>query len=63
MLVAGGGVDSTVAALLERRGGAEVVAMTLELWADPANDGEASCCSASAVRAARALAHAQGIHT
>lgn len=61
LVAVSGGVDSAVAALLERRGGAEVVAMTLELWADPANDGEASCCSASAVRAARALAHAQGI--
>ncbi|HVW18505.1 MAG TPA: tRNA 2-thiouridine(34) synthase MnmA [Solirubrobacteraceae bacterium] len=52
-----GGVDSSVAALLEARRGAEVVAVTLELWRDPANDAEASCCSASAVRAARALAH------
>ncbi|MFN8152138.1 MAG: tRNA 2-thiouridine(34) synthase MnmA [Solirubrobacterales bacterium] len=61
LVAVSGGVDSAVAALLEQRRGAEVVAITLELWADPANDGEASCCSASAVRAARALAHAQGI--
>ena len=51
-----GGVDSAVAALLCAREG-EVVAVTLELWADPDNDAERSCCSASAVSQARALAH------
>src|SRR5438874_3812175 len=56
-----GGVDSAVAALLEFRGGQDVTAVTLELWADPANDGERSCCSANAVRGARALAHRMGI--
>jgi tRNA-specific 2-thiouridylase len=56
-----GGVDSAVAALLETRAGSEVAAVTLELWADPANDGERSCCSAQAVRGARALAHRMGI--
>ncbi len=56
-----GGVDSGVAALRERDGGAEVFAITLELWSDPANDGERSCCSADAVRTARALAHSLGI--
>jgi tRNA-specific 2-thiouridylase len=35
--------------------------VTLELWADPANDAEASCCSAAAVRGARALAHRLGL--
>jgi tRNA-specific 2-thiouridylase len=57
-----GGVDSAVAALLaadERRG--EVVAVTLELWADPENDGERSCCSAAAVRGARRVAHSLGL--
>src|SRR5512144_1545061 len=34
-----GGVDSAVAALLERDRGAEVVAVTLKLWADRHNDG------------------------
>ena len=38
-------------------GGAEVLAVTLELWSDPANDGERSCCSADAVRPARSVAH------
>jgi tRNA-specific 2-thiouridylase len=51
-----GGVDSAVAALLSARGGDEVVCVTLELWADAENDGERSCCSAQAVRGARALA-------
>jgi tRNA-uridine 2-sulfurtransferase len=41
--------------------GAEAVAVTLELWADPENDGERSCCSAQAVRAAREIAHGMGL--
>ena len=40
-----GGVDSAVAALLERERGAEVVAVTLKLWADRHTDGARSCCS------------------
>jgi len=56
-----GGVDSAVAALLARRAGREVVAVTLELWADEHNDGARSCCSAQAVRGARSLAHGMGI--
>jgi tRNA-uridine 2-sulfurtransferase len=55
-----GGVDSAVAALLCARAG-EAVAVTLELWADPENDAERSCCSASAVAQARALAHSMGL--
>ncbi len=53
-----GGVDSAVAALLSD---GEVVAVTLELWRDEENDAERSCCSADAVRSARALAHRMGI--
>jgi tRNA-specific 2-thiouridylase len=56
-----GGVDSAVAALLTTRAGEDVVGVTLELWSDPENDGERSCCSAHAVRGARALAHGQGM--
>jgi tRNA-specific 2-thiouridylase len=56
-----GGVDSAVAALLTAREGAEVVGVTLELWSDPENDGERSCCSAQAVRGARAAAHRMGV--
>src|SRR3954471_18299539 len=53
-----GGVDSAVAALTAD---GEAVAVTLELWRDPENDGERSCCSADAVRQARALAHRMGL--
>jgi tRNA-uridine 2-sulfurtransferase len=56
-----GGVDSAVAALLVLRNGAQAVGVTLELWSDPDNDGDLSCCSAQAVRGARALAHGLGI--
>jgi tRNA-specific 2-thiouridylase len=55
-----GGVDSAVAAHLVARDG-EAAAVTLELWADPENDAERSCCSASAVAQARALAHSMDI--
>jgi tRNA-uridine 2-sulfurtransferase len=47
--------------LLTARSGAEVVAVTLELWSDPENDGERSCCSAQAVRGAREVAHRLGV--
>ncbi len=56
-----GGVDSAVAALLERERGAEVVAVTLKLWADRRTDGGRSCCSPEAVLGARALAHELGV--
>ncbi|MGI8595641.1 MAG: tRNA 2-thiouridine(34) synthase MnmA, partial [Solirubrobacteraceae bacterium] len=59
-----GGVDSAVAALLCAREdpvAAQVVAVTLELWRDPGNDPERSCCSASAVQAARSVAHGMGL--
>ena len=60
LVAVSGGVDSAVAALLTARH-AQVVTVTLELWRDAANDAERSCCSASAVRSARALAHRQGL--
>jgi tRNA-specific 2-thiouridylase len=56
-----GGVDSAVAALLERERGAEVVGVTLKLWADPQTDGAKACCSPEAVLGARAVAHSLGI--
>jgi tRNA-specific 2-thiouridylase len=56
-----GGVDSAVAALMEREAGAEVVAVTLKLWADARTDGERSCCSPEAVLRARRVAHSLGI--
>ena len=56
-----GGVDSAVAALLAVEAGEQAVGVTLELWSDPENDGDLSCCSAQAVRGARELAHGLGI--
>jgi tRNA-specific 2-thiouridylase len=53
-----GGVDSAVAAL---RSGSHAVTVTLELWRDPDNDAERSCCSASAVATARSIAHGMGL--
>jgi len=56
-----GGVDSAVAAQAALDAGHEVVGVTLELWADPATDGDRSCCSPQAVTGARALAHSMGV--
>ena len=56
-----GGVDSAVAAQLALDAGHDTVGVTLELWSDPATDGERSCCSPQAVTGARALAHRMGI--
>ncbi len=52
-----GGVDSAVAALLERERGVEVLGVTVKLWADPETDGAKACCSPEAVLGARAVAH------
>jgi len=56
-----GGVDSAVAAMLERERGAEVVGITVKLWSDPETDGTKACCSPEAVLGARAVAHSLGI--
>ena len=56
-----GGVDSAVAAHLAAERGDQVVAVTLELWADPAVDTTRSCCSSQAVATARSLAHGMGV--
>src|SRR3954453_22016639 len=56
-----GGVDSAAAGQLALDAGDDVVAVTLELWADPATDGDKSCCSPQAVVGARALAQRMGI--
>jgi tRNA-uridine 2-sulfurtransferase len=56
-----GGVDSAVAAHLALDAGHDVVAVTLELWADPRHDGDRSCCSPQAVSGARALAQRMGL--
>ncbi|HEY5977506.1 MAG TPA: tRNA 2-thiouridine(34) synthase MnmA [Solirubrobacterales bacterium] len=56
-----GGVDSAVAALLERERGADVVGVTVKLWTDPETDGAKACCSPEAVLGARAVAHSLDI--
>jgi len=56
-----GGVDSAVAALLASKQCGQAAAVTLELWSDPENDGDLSCCSAQAVRSARKVAHGLGL--
>jgi tRNA-specific 2-thiouridylase len=56
-----GGVDSAVAAVLESQAGREVICVTLELWRSPENDSEKSCCSATAVKIARSVAHRAGL--
>jgi tRNA-uridine 2-sulfurtransferase len=61
LIALSGGVDSGVAAHLEREGGADVVTVTLKLWADQRTDGTRSCCSPQAVLGARALAHSMAL--
>ncbi|HET6570670.1 MAG TPA: tRNA 2-thiouridine(34) synthase MnmA [Solirubrobacterales bacterium] len=61
LIAMSGGVDSAVAALLERERGADVLGVTLKLWADPETDGAKACCSPEAVLGARAVAHSLGI--
>ncbi len=61
LIAMSGGVDSATAAHLLAGRGSEPVAITLQLWDDPATDGTASCCSPQAVTAARRLAHRMGM--
>jgi tRNA-specific 2-thiouridylase len=61
LVAVSGGVDSAVAAVRERERGADVVAVTLKLWADQHTDGAKSCCSPQAVLGARGLAHSIGL--
>ncbi|MGB0120197.1 MAG: tRNA 2-thiouridine(34) synthase MnmA [Solirubrobacterales bacterium] len=61
LIAVSGGVDSAVAALRERERGADVVAVTVKLWADPDTDGTKACCSPEAVLGARAVTHSLGI--
>ncbi len=46
---------------MERDRGADVVAVTLKLWADERTDGTQACCSPEAVRGARSMCHSLGI--
>jgi tRNA-specific 2-thiouridylase len=61
LVAVSGGVDSAVAALRERERGADVVGVTVKLWADPDTDGTKACCSPEAVLGARALTQSMGI--
>ncbi|MBE0428336.1 MAG: tRNA 2-thiouridine(34) synthase MnmA [Thermoleophilia bacterium] len=58
-----GGVDSSVACLLEHRSGRRVIGVTMRLWSDPAcaAPDSAGCCSPQAIRDARAVCHSQGL--
>lgn len=61
LVAVSGGVDSAVAALREKEAGADVIAVTVKLWADPDTDGTKACCSPEAVLGARSLTHELGI--
>lgn len=59
-----GGVDSSVAALLLRREGAEVVGLSMYLWnhdRDGTGAGKGRCCTADDLSVARRAAEAAGI--
>ncbi|MBN1628550.1 MAG: tRNA 2-thiouridine(34) synthase MnmA [Thermoleophilia bacterium] len=56
-----GGVDSTVAALLLKDEGLEVVGVTLKLWESPDDAGACSPCSDAAVQRAKQAADRLGI--
>jgi tRNA-uridine 2-sulfurtransferase len=58
MCAMSGGVDSSVAAVLLRRAGHDVVGVTMKLWGGPSDTG---CCSVSDVDDARRVAQQLGI--
>ncbi|MHB1389804.1 MAG: tRNA 2-thiouridine(34) synthase MnmA [Thermoleophilia bacterium] len=58
-----GGVDSSVACLLQQQSGQNVIGVTMRLWTDPDCDETpgASCCSPQAILDARAVCHSLGL--
>jgi tRNA-specific 2-thiouridylase len=60
-----GGIDSTVAAVMLKEQGYEVIGITMKTW-DYANSGgskkETGCCSLDSINDARAIAVEHGIH-
>ncbi|MFA6002001.1 MAG: tRNA 2-thiouridine(34) synthase MnmA [Thermoleophilia bacterium] len=59
-----GGVDSSVACLLEKKAGRRVTGVTMRLWTDPECEPDeegATCCSPRAIRDARAVCHDLGL--
>ncbi|MFA5809501.1 MAG: tRNA 2-thiouridine(34) synthase MnmA [Thermoleophilia bacterium] len=59
-----GGVDSSVACLLEKEVGRRVTGVTMRLWTDPdceTDEESATCCSPRAIRDARAACHDLGL--
>lgn len=58
-----GGVDSSVACLLEKQRGHNVIGLTMRLWSDPVceEDTGSSCCSPLSIRDARAVCHLLGL--
>jgi len=56
-----GGVDSSVAALLLKQQGYDVIGFFMKLWHDPCGTGENACCNERAQADARAVAAKLGI--
>lgn len=52
-----GGVDSSVAAALLKKREFEVIGIFMKFWKEPGKNGENKCCSVSAQRDARQVAH------